>query len=131
MYSLLFCGVATPETQCALLGLHGRSVVPQTHPFQGIKSYVSCMQARSTCGARNSSGFRFRYQLRAATHLGPVEKTPYSCARAEPVVSRNETGFGSSGSTMIVAQHSAESLAPSDWFVNFASVGDGLQQPVS
>ena len=46
------------------------------------------------------------------------------------VVSRNETGFGSSGSTMIVAQHSAESLTPSDWFVRFASVGDGLQQSV-
>jgi hypothetical protein len=32
---------------------------------------------------------------------------------------------------MIVAQHSSESLAPSDRVVNLATVGDGLQQPVS
>jgi hypothetical protein len=32
---------------------------------------------------------------------------------------------------MIVAQHSSESLTPYDWVVKFASVGNGLQQPVS
>jgi hypothetical protein len=32
---------------------------------------------------------------------------------------------------MIVAQYSSESLAPSDWVVKFANVGNGLQQPVS
>ena len=32
---------------------------------------------------------------------------------------------------MIVAEHSAESLAPYDWVVKFANVGDGLQQPVA
>ena len=32
---------------------------------------------------------------------------------------------------MIVAQHSAESLAAFDWVVKFTRVGDGLQQTVS
>jgi hypothetical protein len=32
---------------------------------------------------------------------------------------------------MIVAQHSSESLAPSDWVVKLAKVGNRLQQPVS
>src|ERR1022692_2072843 len=31
---------------------------------------------------------------------------------------------------MIVTQHSAESLAPLDWVVSFADVGDRLQKPV-
>jgi hypothetical protein len=32
---------------------------------------------------------------------------------------------------MTVAQHSSESLTLHDWVVKFASVGNGLQQPVS
>jgi hypothetical protein len=44
----------------------------------------------------------------------------------KPVMSRNEAVDGSSGLTMIVAQHSSESLAPSDRVVNLATVGDGL-----
>jgi hypothetical protein len=47
------------------------------------------------------------------------------------VMSRNETGGGSSGLTMIVAEHSAESLTPSDCAVRLANVGERLQQPVS
>lgn len=46
-------------------------------------------------------------------------------------MSRNEAGDCSSGLTMIVTQHSSESLAPPDWVVKFANSVDGLQQPIS
>jgi hypothetical protein len=41
-------------------------------------------------------------------------------------MSRNEAVYGSSGLTMIAAQHSSESLVPSDRVVNLASV-DGVR----
>jgi len=51
--------------------------------------------------------------------------------KPEPVMSSNEAVHGSSGLTMVVAQHSSESLAPSDQVVNLARVRDGPRRLVS